>query len=97
MESWAVEKDKQWHNYFREVPQLAIYRIRGGKILFLLVFIVSESGQNLWANFNEEQINLIKDIADYFLENYIFENPRRSKISTRHCGGASTYESHATN
>jgi hypothetical protein len=64
MESWAVEKDKQWHNYFREVsPQLAIHHIRGGKISPWLVFL-SESGQNLWANFNEEQINLIKDIAD---------------------------------
>ena len=72
MESWEQEKDKSWNNYFREVsPNLAIHHIRGGKISPWLIFL-SESGQDLWANLNEEQIKLIKDIADPMFWRRIF-------------------------
>ena len=60
MESWAQEKNNTWNNYFREVtPQLAIHHIRGGKVFFGL-YSLYESGQDLWANLNEEQINQLK-------------------------------------
>ena len=76
MEKWALEKETDWHNYFREVsPQLAIHHIRGGKVSPWLIFL-SESGQNLWANLNEEQITLIKDIADpTFWRRIFLKNP----------------------
>ena len=72
MESWAKEKDSTWNNYFREVsPQLAIHHIRGGKISPWLIFL-SESGQDLWGGLNQEQISLIKDIADPMFWRRIF-------------------------
>ena len=76
MEKWALEKETDWHNYFRAVsPQLAIHHIRGGKVSPWLIFL-SESGQNLWANLNEEQITLIKDIADpTFWRRIFLKNP----------------------
>ena len=81
MESWAKEKNNTWNNYFKEVtPQLAIHHIRGGKVSPWLVFL-SESGQDLWANLNEEQINLIKDIADPIFWRRIFlKNPEEVNL-----------------
>ena len=47
---------------------------------FWLVFL-SESGQDLWANLNEEQINLIKDIADPMFWRRIFlKNPEEVNL-----------------
>jgi hypothetical protein len=64
MESWGKEKNMPWSDYFRKVsPQLAIHHIRGGKISPWFLFL-SESGQDLWGNFNSEQLTMIKDIAE---------------------------------
>ena len=81
MESWAQEKDKSWNNYFREVsPNLAIHHIRGGKISPWLVFL-SESGQDLWGGLNQEQIALIKDIAEpMFWKRIFLKNPEEVNL-----------------
>lgn len=81
MELWAQEKDNTWNNYFREVsPQLAIHHIRGGKISPWLIFL-SESGQDLWGGLNQEQITLIKDIAEPMFWRRIFlKNPEEVNL-----------------
>ena len=52
-------------------PNLAIHHIRGGKISPWFIFL-SESGQDLWSSLNDEQISLIKDIADPIFWRRIF-------------------------
>ena len=61
---WSEENDKDLQTYFKEVsPSRAVHDIRAAKISPWVIYL-SQTGNDLLARFNDEQVKMIEEMID---------------------------------